>query len=156
MVMYKTGEWLQVGIAVSQTLGLFIFIWYWNLDIVLKYSTDDEEVIALARTFARVMSFNIAPSLFYACLRQYFQSMGIMWPTTLVGFITIFMTAMGNYLFIYGIGSWKGLGFAGSPLATVVAAWFQPFLLVMITIVWKKYHQRAWEGWTMEAFTLDR
>jgi len=151
-----TGVWLQFGLIVTMLLGIPVFIWYWLLEFPMRVSTDDEKIIELSVTFARALSFSIFPSLCYACMRQYFQAMGIMWPTTIVGITSIAVTILANYVLIYGMGGWSGLGFVGSPLATVVASWFQPLLLFSICVLWKKYHKNAWFGWKREALSVER
>lgn len=82
--------------------------------------------------------------------------MGVLLPTTIVGMVSILVAIGSNYLLIYGIGSWHGLGFIGSPIATVVASWFQPIALYSYAILYKKLHQSAWYGWNIHALTLSR
>jgi MATE family multidrug resistance protein len=82
--------------------------------------------------------------------------MGVLVPTTIVGMVSIFVAAGSNYVLIYGIGPWHGLGFIGSPIATVIASWFQPLALFSYAILYKKYHHRAWYGWNTHALTLGR
>lgn len=137
-------------------LSVPVFIWYWCLGSVLAYSTDDTEVIALAASFARVLSFAILPSLVYACLRQYLQALGILMPTTVVGATSICLAIITNYVFIYGVNGRGGLGFVGSPLSTVFASWFQPLALFGYCFVYRKHHLRAWSGWHWRALTLAR
>eukprot|EP00124_Ichthyophonus_hoferi_P004952 Ihof_evm3s622 gene=Ihof_evmTU3s622 len=151
-----TGIWLQFGIVVTGLLGIPVFVWYWNIRWILRLSTPDEEIVRLGVLFGRYLSLSIAPSLVYACMRQYFQAMGIMWPTTIVGSLSIGVAAVCNYVFIYGIGSWNGLGFIGSPLATVMASWFQPIALYLICVQWKGYHKQAWSGWDRNAYSYGR
>ncbi|RLN87496.1 hypothetical protein BBJ28_00004791 [Nothophytophthora sp. Chile5] len=91
-----------------------------------------------------------------SCLRQYFQALGVLIPTTAVGIISIFVAAGSNYILIYGVGSWQGLGFVGSPIATVIASWFQPIALFSYGFLLKRHHHRAWNGWDRHAFTLAR
>ncbi|KAF4132976.1 MatE [Phytophthora infestans] len=82
--------------------------------------------------------------------------MGILLPTTVVGVVSIFVATGSNYVLIYGIGSWNGLGFTGSPTATVLASWFQPIALFSFAILYKHHHRRAWYGWNIHALTLNR
>lgn len=77
-------------------------------------------------------------------------------PTTIVGATSICLAVGTNYLFIYGMGGWGGLGFVGSPLSTVFASWFQPIALFLYAFVYKKHHLRAWCGWNRQALTLCR
>ncbi|KAE9037791.1 hypothetical protein PR001_g8228 [Phytophthora rubi] len=151
-----TGIWLQFGLMITTLLSVPVAIWYWCVGYILEYSTDDQEVVALATTFSRVTSGSILPSLLYCCLRQYLQAIGILLPTTIVGMVSIFVAVGSNYVLIYGIGPWHGLGFIGSPIATVVASWFQPFALFTYAIIYRKHHHRAWYGWNTHALTLGR
>lgn len=150
------GIWLQMGLIVVTALMVPVFIWYWCVGYVLELSTDDEEVIRLGVRFARILSFSIWPALVYACVRLYFQAMGIMAPTTVVGTLSIGVALVANSWLIYGCFGWAGMGFDGSPLATVIASWFQPIALISYCIVYKKMHLQAWEGWDFASYSPDR
>eukprot|EP01134_Creolimax_fragrantissima_P006530 CFRG6530T1 len=128
------GIWLQIGILITGCASTIVFIWYWCVGFVLYYSTPDVEVVEAGIVFSRILSFSAFPALMYACMRQYFQAMGVMWPTTVCGLVALFLTVVLNYVFIYGICGWKGFGFAGSPLSTVVARY----------------------GWNFQAITKER
>ncbi|KAL7687603.1 putative multi antimicrobial extrusion protein [Plasmopara halstedii] len=151
-----TGIWLQIGLVVVSILSLPVMIWYWSIGYMLQLSTSDVEVIQLGVRFARILSLSIWPSLVYACIRLYFQSMGIMSPVTIVGTLSIGVAIAANYILIFGICGWEGLAFDGSPMATVIAAWFQPLFLISYFIVFKKLHLQAWGGWDFRTFTHDR
>ncbi|EGZ29012.1 hypothetical protein PHYSODRAFT_476059 [Phytophthora sojae] len=151
-----TGIWLQIGLVVVSVLSVPVMLWYWSIGYLLEFSTDDEEVVRLGVRFARILSLSIWPSLIYACVRLYFQSMGIMSPVTVVGTLSIGVACAANYVLIFGSFGWGGLGFDGSPMATVIAAWFQPLALISYCIWYKKMHLQAWGGWDLKAFTPDR
>lgn len=151
-----TALWLQIGLIITFFASFFVTLWYWAVDVLIRYSSPDKEVVEAGIEFARVLSFNATPALIYACLRQYFQSLGIMWPITVCGIVGVILTTVFNQLFIYGWGEWKGIGFLGSPLATVCASYCQPILLLIICVHWKKYHLNAWFGWDFEGMTKDR
>ncbi|RAW25457.1 hypothetical protein PC110_g18130 [Phytophthora cactorum] len=150
------GIWLQIGLVVVSVLSVPVMIWYWSIGYVLEMSTDDAEVVQLGVRFARILSLSIWPSLVYACVRLYFQSMGIMSPVTVVGTLSIGVACAANYMLIFGAFGWGGLGFDGSPIATVIASWFQPLSLISYCIFYKKMHLQAWGGWDFSSFTPDR
>ncbi|EQC29958.1 hypothetical protein SDRG_12240 [Saprolegnia diclina VS20] len=150
------GIWLQFAVIVVTVLMVPVFIWYWCLGYIMQFATSDPEIIELGTRFARILAFSIWPSLLYACMRQYFQAMGIVFPITIVGCVSIVLTIAANYVLIYGYAGWGGLGFDGSPLATVLASWFQPISLYLYCFVYKKYHLQAWGGWRFEELTRDR
>ncbi|KAF0699784.1 Aste57867_9665 [Aphanomyces stellatus] len=150
------GIWLQFGVVICFVLSLFAAVYYWNIGFLLGMSTTDDEVVTLGVRFARIMSLSIFPSLAYACMRLYFQSMGVVLPTTIVGTASVGVAVGANYFLIYGVGTWPGMGFDGSPWATVIACFFQPMSLYLYCVVWKKYHLRAWDGWKVEELTWSR
>ncbi|TMW65198.1 hypothetical protein Poli38472_009365 [Pythium oligandrum] len=150
------GIWLQMGLVITSILMIPIFIWYWSVGIVLESSTDDEQVVELGIRFARIVSFSIWPALIYACVRLYFQAMGIVAPTTVVGTVSLGVSVTANYVLIYGAWGWGGMGFDGSPLATVIASWFQPIALISYAVLYKKMHLQAWGGWDFKTFTPER
>ncbi|KAG7396749.1 hypothetical protein PHYBOEH_001825 [Phytophthora boehmeriae] len=150
------GTWLQMGLAVVTLLSIPVVLWYWCIGLVLELSTDDAQVVHLGVRFARILSLSIWPSLVYACFRLYFQSMGIMSPVTIVGTLSIGVAVAANYVLIFGAFGWTGLGFDGSPMSTVIAAWFQPIALIGYCIFYRKMHLQAWGGWDLTVFTPDR
>ncbi|RHY92585.1 hypothetical protein DYB37_003744 [Aphanomyces astaci] len=150
------GIWLQFGVIICFFMSLVSAVYYWNIGILLRMSTSDEEVVKLGIRFARIMALTIFPSLTYACMRLYFQSMSIVLPTTLVGLASVGVAVGANYMLIYGTATWPGMGFDGSPWATVIACLFQPTALYLYCVVWKKYHLRAWGGWKLDELTWER
>ncbi|KAE8914052.1 hypothetical protein PF005_g18516 [Phytophthora fragariae] len=151
-----TGIWLQIGLVVVSLLSVPVVLWYWSIGSLLELSTADAEVVRLGVRFARILSLSVWPSLVYACVRLYFQSMGIMSPVTVVGSLSIGVACAANYVLIFGAFGWGGLGFDGSPMATVIAAWFQPIALISYCIWYRQMHLQAWGGWDRKAFTRDR
>ncbi|KAG6613191.1 Multidrug/Oligosaccharidyl-lipid/Polysaccharide (MOP) Flippase Superfamily [Phytophthora cinnamomi] len=150
------GTWLQIGLVVVSLLSLPVVLWYWSVGCLLALSTDDAEVVRLGVRFARILSLSVWPSLVYACVRLYLQSMGIMSPVTVVGALSIGVACAANYTLIFGALGWGGLGFDGSPMATVIAAWFQPLALISYCICYRQMHLQAWGGWDLKAFTRER
>lgn len=152
------GVWLQMGLMLTNIVTLPLMVYYWFfVEGGMRVSTDNEEVVRLGVRFARIVSFSVWPNLTYVCLRLYFQALGIMLPTTIVGTLTMLVSIVGNYLFIYGFyGFIPAMGFDGSPLSTVVASWFQPIALAGYCMWYKGMHKRAWGGWDLSEFTRDR
>ncbi|KAG2521008.1 hypothetical protein JM16_006477 [Phytophthora kernoviae] len=151
-----TGIWLQMGLALVTLCTPVLMLFYWFVGFGLRASTDDDEVVRLGIRFSRILMFSIWPNLVYVCLRLYFQAMGVMMPTTVVGTLSMGVSITANYIFIYGIWGWTGIGFDGSALATVAASWFQPLALAWYCVVYKKMHLQAWSGWDLNEFTRER
>ncbi|OQR83579.1 Multidrug/Oligosaccharidyl-lipid/Polysaccharide (MOP) Flippase Superfamily [Achlya hypogyna] len=146
------GIWLQMALLLVTVLAMPVAGWYLSVGTILTHATDDAAVVGLGARFARLLSLSIWPTLVYACLRQYLQAMHIVAPTTANGVAAIVLTVGANYFLIYT----AGLGFDGSPLATVVASWFQPAALFLYCFAYKQYHQEAWGGWKFAELTRAR
>ncbi|KAG7396746.1 hypothetical protein PHYBOEH_001822 [Phytophthora boehmeriae] len=151
-----TGIWLQMGLALVTLCTPVLMLFYWFVGFGLRASTDDDQVVRLGIRFSRILMFSIWPNLVYVCLRLYFQAMGVMMPTTVVGTLSMGVSIAANYVFIYGVWGWAGIGFDGSALATVAASWFQPLALAWYCVVYKKMHLQAWGGWDFSEFTRER
>ncbi|KAF0712776.1 Aste57867_4681 [Aphanomyces stellatus] len=77
-------------------------------------------------------------------------------PATFCSCFTMVLNIVFNQVFIYGAFGWKGLGFIGSPLATVCSTIIQLLLFVTYTMVIKGYHKKYWGGWTWECVKKER
>ncbi len=109
------GIWFQMALFLVTTLHVFVFGWYWSIEIVLTHVTDNDDIVVLGARFTRLLSFHIWPFLVYACMRQYLQAIGIVYPTTIVGLLSIALALLANMFLIYGYGTtWTGLGFDGA------------------------------------------
>ena len=102
-----------------------------------------------------------------------FATVGIMLPATFATCITVVANATFNYVFIYGYGSFEGLGFIGSPLATVLSFCVQLAVFTLYAVVirgsqracpvgWRSflttvcragYHKDYWFGWSMQSIS---
>ncbi|GMF31368.1 unnamed protein product [Phytophthora lilii] len=150
------GVWLQMGLLLVTACTPLLMLYYWCVELGLRASTDDEQVVRLGVRFSRILLFSVWPNLVYVCLRLYFQAMGIMMPTTIVGTLSMAVSVTANYVLIYGAFGWTGLGFDGSAWATVAASWFQPAALTWYCVLYKKMHLQAWGGWDFSEFTRER
>ncbi|OQR89141.1 hypothetical protein THRCLA_09902 [Thraustotheca clavata] len=150
------GIWLQTCIVFSIVGAIPIIIWYMFVGNMIALTLDDEEAVGYGQKFAMVMALGLIPQYLYGCLTTYFAAQGVIMPATICSGITVVMNIFFNQLFIYGAFGFQGLGFIGSPIATVTSTCLQLTLFVLYTIVYKKYHVKYWGGWTIECVSKDR
>ncbi|EOD12858.1 hypothetical protein EMIHUDRAFT_213069 [Emiliania huxleyi CCMP1516] len=81
-----------------------------------------------------------------------------MLPATFATCITVVANATFNYVFIYGYGSFEGLGFIGTGpvlcLAVTPPAALTVFTLYAVVI--RGYHKDYWFGWSMQSISWGR
>ncbi|KDO18211.1 hypothetical protein SPRG_16378 [Saprolegnia parasitica CBS 223.65] len=143
------GTWFQLGLLGLTLLSVPVIVVYFYVGDIMSIVTDDVELLALADTYARYSALSVWPQAIYVALRQYLQAQEILTPTTVIDTWSVGVVFGANYVLIYGVGSFAGLGFIGSPLAALVAAVFQPTALFLYAFVYKGYHKRTWGGWSM-------
>ena len=129
-----------------------------NVRSVLSLFETDDNVLHYAQIFGQYASLYIWPSVIYMALLQYFQALEIVKPATIVSFICIAANIALNQILIYGIGSWNGFGFEGSPLATTLSLILQLLLFYFWCILIKKYHIKsgAWNGFQCKSLKRDK
>jgi len=62
------------------------------------------------------------------------------------GILFLFVNAILNYVFIYGVGDWQGMGFVGAAVSITVSRIGQTVIYFLYMFVYKKYHEETWPG----------
>ena len=125
-----------------------------NVRSILSLIEANDDILEYAQIFGQYASLYILPSVLYMTLLQYFQSLEIVKPATMISLLCIALNILLNKVLIYGIGGWNGYNFKGSPIATTLSTFFQ-LLCFYIWCIWiKRYHIKSgtWNGFTFKAF----
>ncbi|EQC39387.1 hypothetical protein SDRG_03589 [Saprolegnia diclina VS20] len=150
------GTWLQTSIVFAVLGAIPVMIWYMFVGEMIALTMDDPETVMYGSEFARIMAIGLIPQYIYGCLTTYFATLGVIMPATICSCFTMLLNIFFNQLFIYGWDGFGGFGFIGSPLATVASTCVQLVLFVLYTIVWQKYHQNYWGGWSRDCVKKER
>jgi len=150
------GDWLQVALLVAVVGALPVMFLFWNVHYIVAITMDDPETVDYARQFSQMMMWSLLPQYVYVALTSYFSTLGVIMPATICTCFTVFANIFFNWFFIYGCGSFEGLGFVGSPLATVASSYLQLILFATYTIGIKGYHRDYWGGWNKQAISKQR
>lgn len=154
---YKlVGIWLQTAIIFALIGSIPVICWYMCVGHMIGLTMDDEETVMYGKHFAMVMAIGLIPQYIYGACSTFFAAQGIIMPATFCSTLTMILNIGFNRLYIYGAFGWKGLGFIGSPLATVTSTFLQLTFFLSYTVLWKGYHRKAWGGWTRECLNRDR
>eukprot|EP00050_Salpingoeca_kvevrii_P009614 m.309714 g.309714 ORF g.309714 m.309714 type:complete len:502 (+) comp23607_c0_seq1:54-1559(+) len=154
---YKlVGLWFQISVIVLSLGCIPVIFSCFFVEQMLEPFEDDPEVRRLAGEFAAYSAIGVWPMIIYVALRQYFQAISIVQPASVVSFVMIFFNMGLNAFFIKGVGSWEGLGFRGSPIATSSSYFLQLFFFYIYAIWWKQYHSDTWPAIKFSNMTLSR
>eukprot|EP00811_Abedinium_folium_P034169 NODE_7073_length_1612_cov_4.906397.p1 GENE.NODE_7073_length_1612_cov_4.906397~~NODE_7073_length_1612_cov_4.906397.p1 ORF type:complete len:417 (+),score=87.72 NODE_7073_length_1612_cov_4.906397:130-1251(+) len=115
--------------------------WMFTGQLMRMVSDIDDEMCAKVNTFARYLTIGLLPQCWAFIIDSWLVAQGVVFPQMFLGLAMAVLNAALNLLFIYGTapmgGSWNGLGFIGSPIASSSVRWV--WLLAMVAMVrhWK-------------------
>ena len=133
------GYFLQIGWSFVTAGALVIGgVTYFAGDVMQMLVGFDGDMKALVSSFSRVTLIGFLPLAWSNLLNSWLLAQKVVAPQ-LFTYVSCVGGNLGlNIVFIYGVGSWPGLGFLGSALATAVSRWLQFFAMVCFSCA----HQR--------------
>lgn len=151
------GLWLQQGLVASTIFSIPCALTWVYTENILIYAGVDNEVAHLAGVFSNYSILWLWPTVWYMCLKCYFESQKIVMPALWINGFFLIINLVLNIVFVYGIeGYWDGWGYKGSPLATAASRLGNLVVFYVYCVHYKKYHKKTWPGWTWAAFKAKR
>eukprot|EP00455_Lapot_gusevi_P045968 TRINITY_DN5966_c0_g1_i2.p1 TRINITY_DN5966_c0_g1~~TRINITY_DN5966_c0_g1_i2.p1 ORF type:complete len:510 (+),score=80.65 TRINITY_DN5966_c0_g1_i2:61-1590(+) len=153
------GIWLQIHIAISSVLLIGVGIGYLFTEQALLGIGASADASYWGGVFSLYSIPGLLPATIFSAMNIYFQAQGDLKPMLVVNGIFFLVNVAVNVLLVYGIPPyWGGLGFIGSPIATLVSKVGEWLVYHFYMVTWKKRHLRTWpvEGWSFEHFTWQR
>ncbi|OQS03521.1 hypothetical protein THRCLA_04162 [Thraustotheca clavata] len=133
---HEMGIWYQTSIVFAMLCCIPVGLIHLFVGDLISISMNDTDTIHFGNMYGWVMATALVPRFLFTRVC-----------------ITMVLNVVLNQVFIYGVGSWNGLGFIGSPLATVVSSYVQVILFCLYTITWKQYHGPYWNGWCRDSYS---
>lgn len=138
--------WLQLSIVGNFVSFFPLALCWWFTAPVLMLIGVEESTAKLGAKFAHMMIASALPRMLFSSLSAFFQAQSSVLPALLVSSIMLFVNIGLNYMLIFGVGSSKGLGFLGSPLATAITSAL--LLLIYWIVMFPVLKQNEyWCGW---------
>jgi putative MATE family efflux protein len=129
-----------LGICLTVALGvglLFTLAATLIPETILRFYTEDPEVIAIGSSYLRIVGFSY---MFMAVTTSYFavlRSITLVKVTMFVSVIAIILKTGLGYLLIFGIGGLPALGVRGAAVATTFGWVFQAALVIILVYALK-------------------
>jgi MATE family multidrug resistance protein len=94
------------------------------------------DLVPDARAYLQVLAFSLLPTLLFSAVRQTLQAMGDVTSSTVVLLVCNIVNAVGNQIFMFGLGPFHGIGVVGSAWATLASRLFA--MVALGVYAWRK------------------
>lgn len=135
------------------------FFWFGTAPVV-SMLTDDQEVVDIAVMINRMLIPGMVILWLYTAVRLYMHGLKTVLGTTVGGISAVFFNIIATKLLVDGIPSIGFMGFAVSGAAWAInfSFVFQFLVCCLVSLVLSKKlsTMQAWDGWSMEAITMER
>eukprot|EP00941_MAST-03F_sp_MAST-3F-sp1_P002840 g2840.t1 len=138
--------WLRCGIYFAVVTAIFCACGFLTTRPMLSLiRPDDIELLSLAEQFSILSTSWLLPVCCFSVIQQYFQALEVLWPALVASVFAVLLNIFFNGFFIHGtlwfsldsIWHWEGLGFLGSPLATLGAHMIKWIMIWYLGFYWK-------------------
>lgn len=154
------GVWLQlVGVVCAVLLVPTILSLFWMDDAVASFvpACATSNVCDLAGTFSRWTALTLLPMLCCKIAYVYFQALGVVSSAFWTSLLVIVVNVAFNWVLVFGVRGFQGLGFIGSPIATACSVLVQLACFWLWTVTYRQQQRAGWGGWALsEAFSKRR
>ena len=134
--------WLQCTLVVVLIACLPIGIAWYYTDVAIHFLVGEELCgplcRELTRKFGQYSLLWLVPQALYSVLSSYFQAQQIVYPALTLNCIFVLVNGALSYTLVFGVGSFQGLGYVGSPIATAISRLFLVAIFLLYTCVWKR------------------
>jgi MATE family multidrug resistance protein len=115
--------------AIITSIPIILCVWY--LGPVLGLAKQDADIVLLITDYSRVLTWAVAPALWFVCLRNYVTALA---RSAAIGWITV--SALGlnvilNYTLVYGKFGFPALGVVGAGTGTAIVNWIMLGALII-------------------------
>eukprot|EP00048_Salpingoeca_helianthica_P013375 m.200025 g.200025 ORF g.200025 m.200025 type:complete len:494 (+) comp15494_c8_seq7:7006-8487(+) len=144
--------WYQRGVLWLLLIGLFISATWLATPYVLRIVESKQEILDNAEVFSLISIAWIFPRLATNALDGYLQSHKIVRPQLLLSLFFVGFNLGMNILLVHGAGGWGGLGFIGSPCATVISQYLLCLSLHTYALFINRDVFKPYRGWRQVDF----
>ena len=134
------GIWLALG------LSAFGMIIYWNLGMVLRLFGQQPEVIAIAESYVRAMSWGYPAVMLFGVLRTFADALGRTRVAMVISFVAVFINGGFNYLLMFGELGFPRLGAIGAGYSTAIVKW--SMLAMILVYVFRSRDFERYDLWS--------
>lgn len=110
-----------------------------NLGYLMTITGVTPEIIPISTGYLKAISWGLLPLFCYAGVRYFSEGLSVTKPAMIIAGISVLLNIVGNYVFMYGIFGFEGLGAIGSGYATSLVNLFAAVSFIIFTMRFKPF-----------------
>ena len=135
----KSAHYLQTSVVLYPILGIIFMLLQIASEPLLYHLGQPVEVVDMALPYYRLMAYSLPAIMLYGCFKQFMEGTGNTVTPMAIALTTNLINILFNWLFIFGNGGFEPMGVYGAGLATLIARWISPVLIIAYFIFIPKY-----------------
>ena len=117
----EAGEYMRHGLFIALVASALEIALILLLSRHMAVFRQPPEVLAVVNPFLTLIGISLVPALAYLALRQFAESMGRPWVSTVIVLCSALLNVLLNWIFIYGHLGVPSLGITGSGISTLLS-----------------------------------
>lgn len=126
----RQGLWLGVMLSAP------VMVLLWNIEPLLHLLGQTDVAVNGASAYLRAIMWAFLPACWFTALRSFVEGLARPLPVTLITIFAACLNAGANYVLMFGVGTWEGLGLVGTGIASTIVFWTM-FALLSTLVVWR-------------------
>ena len=122
------------GLLVSLGIGTLACIVMAAVRPLMRWVGQPDDVLSILGPYWTSMSLTLIPYALFYTLKSLYDSIDRPWLGVFFAFVAVAVNVPANYVFIYGLGEWDGLGLLGSGIASLLS---QSISFVLAWAFWR-------------------
>ncbi|MBN1299856.1 MAG: MATE family efflux transporter [Melioribacteraceae bacterium] len=135
----ECGVILRQGLLTNIVFAVLLAVAVYYIADLLKFMEQPEEVVELASSYMKILSFSIIPFLVFQTYRQFIEGLENTRPAMYINIIANFVNAFGNWVLIYGNLGMPRLELDGAGYASLTTRVFIAVAMAYYVIKSPKY-----------------
>ncbi|ART99528.1 MATE family efflux transporter [Yoonia vestfoldensis] len=127
---------LRAGLVLAPLMGLVAAVFMGLILVSLPFIGQPPDVLAIITPYWLAMAALLVPVALLMVIAQVLNAMDRPWTAAGFAFLAVVLNIPLNYLLIWGVGDWPGLGLIGAGLASLIAE----TLALLVAISWLARH----------------
>ena len=129
-----TKKYFLSGVVLSQILALITWFFIIGATKLMPQFGFSEELLPVIQQYMYVTSFSVFGMFLYQAIKEFLLAFEIVNFPNIVILVSVVLNAVLNYIFVFGIGSYSGMGALGLAVATLLVRYFTGFCLLFYVL----------------------